>query len=106
MAEIMNVRSIGPNLLIAPTADPGDGQLEVVLVTEKQREKLTSYVLNKLKGIEKTFDFDVVKGRSIRIRATNSHVHIDDELLWIDDPAEIKIEVFDGLLKVFEPDKI
>lgn len=103
LAEIMNIRSIGPNLLIAPDADPGDGELEIVLVREDQRNDLANYVLNKLKGIEDPFVSTSIKASSIRMGADNTHVHIDDELIWIDDPAVIEIEVFEGILKVFVP---
>lgn len=103
LAEIMNTRSIGPNLVLAPDANPGDGELEVVLVKENQKEDLANYVLNKLKGIDDPFVFNSIKARSIRLQANNTHIHIDDELIWIDDPAEIKIEVLEGLLKVFVP---
>lgn len=103
LAEIMNIRSVGPNLLIAPDADPSDGQLEVVLVKDDQREDLANYVLNKLKGIEDPFVFNSIKATTIRLQADNTHIHIDDELVWIEDPAQIKIEVFEGLLNVFVP---
>ena len=103
MAEIMNIRSVGPNLLIAPDANPADGQLEVVLVTEAQREDLANYVLNKLKGIEDPFVFNSIKATTIRMQADNTHIHIDDELIWIEEPAQIKIEVFEGILNVFVP---
>ena len=103
MAEIMNIRSVGPNLLIAPDANPADGQLEVVLVTEGQREDLANYVLNKLKGIEDPFVFNSIKATTIRLQADNTHIHIDDELIWIEEPAQIKIEVFEGILNVFVP---
>lgn len=103
MAEIMNIRSVGPNLLIAPDANPADGQLEVVLVTEAQREDLANYALNKLKGIEDPFVFNSIKATTIRMQADNTHIHIDDELIWIEEPAQIKIEVFEGILDVFVP---
>jgi diacylglycerol kinase (ATP) len=104
LAEIMNIRSVGPNLLIAPEADPGDGQLEVVLITENQKEELANYVLNKLKGIDDPFVFNSIKARSIGMQTDNTHVHVDDELIWIDDPADITIEVFNGILSVFVPE--
>lgn len=103
LAEIMNIRSVGPNLLIAPDADPSDGQFEVVLVKDDQRDDLANYVLNKLKGIEDPFAFSSIKATTIRLQADNTHIHIDDELVWIEDPAQIKIEVFEGLLNVFAP---
>ena len=106
LAEIMNIRSIGPNLMIAPGADPGDGELDVVLISESQREQLANYVLNKLKGVEDPFAFNSIKAKSISLQADNSHVHVDDELIWIDEPAKINIELFEGLLKLFMPNPL
>jgi diacylglycerol kinase family enzyme len=104
MAEIMNIRSIGPNLQLAPQADPGDGDLEVVLVPESQREALAKYVMDKINGIEDPFIFNSIKAQTVRMRCAGNPIHIDDELIAIGNAAEIKIEVFDGLLKFFAPD--
>jgi diacylglycerol kinase (ATP) len=105
LAEIMNIRSVGPKLLLAPDADPGDGELEVVLVPESQKEEFANYVLNKLNGIENPFVFKTIKAKTVRMHCDGIHVHIDDQLIRIDDALEIKIHVFDGLLKFFVPEK-
>ena len=101
LAEIMNIRSIGPNLMLAPDADPGDGELEVVLVAESHRAEFAKYVQNKLKGIEDPFVFNSIKAKSIRMHCENTHIHIDDELIMVDDQLEINIEVFEGQMKFF-----
>src|SRR5687767_6235067 len=44
LVEIMNTSSIGPNLHLAPFADPGDGTFDVVLITENQRQEFSEYV--------------------------------------------------------------
>ena len=106
LAEIMNIRSIGPNLMLAPNADPGDGHLEVVLVPESQRVEFAKYVENRLNGIENTFVFNSIKANSIRMHCENTHIHIDDELIMIDDQLEINIEIFEGLLKFFAGPKV
>jgi diacylglycerol kinase family enzyme len=106
LAEIMNIRSIGPNLMLAPDADPGDGELEVVLVAESQRVEFAKYVENKLNGMENPFVFNSIKAKSIRMHCRNTHIHIDDELIMIDDQLEINIEVFEGLLKFFAGPKV
>ena len=106
LAEIMNIRSIGPNLMLAPDADPGDGELEVVLVAESQRAEFAKYVENKLNDVENPFVFNSIKARSIRMHCENTHIHIDDELIMVDDPLEINIEVFEGLLKFFAAPKV
>lgn len=42
--EAMNARSIGPNLRLAPAADPGDGLLDIVLVSADDRAKLNEHL--------------------------------------------------------------
>ncbi len=103
LVEIMNIQSVGPNLQLAPGADPGDGKFEVILVTENQKEEFADSIMNKLKGVEDFFVPQSIPGSSIRLQADNTHIHIDDELIWIDDPAVIKIDVYEGLLQIFVP---
>ena len=40
----MNVRELGPNLPLAPGADPGDGCLDVVLIRPEDRTPLAAYL--------------------------------------------------------------
>jgi diacylglycerol kinase (ATP) len=42
--EAMNIRQIGPRLLLAPDADRGDGLLDLVLVSPDARDALVEYV--------------------------------------------------------------
>ncbi|HZG00055.1 MAG TPA: diacylglycerol kinase family protein, partial [Chitinophagales bacterium] len=37
LAEILNIKSIGPNLYLAPDADAGDGLFDVVLIPEEDK---------------------------------------------------------------------
>jgi diacylglycerol kinase (ATP) len=48
--EAMNVRELGPNLPLAPEADPGDGELDVVLIRPRDAEPLAAYVEARLRG--------------------------------------------------------
>src|SRR5690349_9593233 len=52
MTEIMNTKLIGPNLFLSPHGDPGDGEFEVIMIPEKDKNKLAAYISNKLKGVE------------------------------------------------------
>ena len=67
LVEIMNTRLIGPNLFLSPFGDPGDGKFDIILIREKDREKLASYVANKLNGIDTPYIFDQLKGQNINI---------------------------------------
>lgn len=42
--EVMNIPAIGPRILLAPEADPGDGQLDLVLVRPSDREVLADHI--------------------------------------------------------------
>lgn len=42
--EVLNVCYTGPALRLAPTADPGDGRLDVVCVAASQRDEMTSWL--------------------------------------------------------------
>lgn len=93
MAEIMNTRSIGPNLNLVPFADPGDGEFEVVLISESQREQFASYILNKIMGKEEPAFFNILKGKNLKINWQGVHLHVDDEYIKFDKETEIKIEL-------------
>ncbi|HYF32982.1 MAG TPA: diacylglycerol kinase family protein [Chitinophagaceae bacterium] len=99
LLELMNTKSIGPNLFLAPDADPGDGLLEIVAVTENNKKKFVEYIANKLKGKEAPFDFSHFRGKNITIRWQGTHVHVDDEVIKIEKGQEIKVELKEGLLQ-------
>lgn len=103
MAEIMNTQTIGPNLWLSPLGDPGDGELEVVLVPENHREKFASYVFHKMNGVDEAYQFHTLEGKNIQISWEGTHVHVDDEVVKIKKSAEIKIELRSGLLEFLVP---
>lgn len=46
--EAMNIREVGPNLCLAPTAHPGDGLLDLVLIRPNDRQALAERVHRRL----------------------------------------------------------
>jgi len=103
LVEVMNIRSIGPNLLFAPDADPGDGKFDIVLITEKQRKHLVEYIRKKLQGQEVPFDFPLLKGKELQISWDGRHVHVDDEYHKLGKPGSIRISIREGLLEFLVP---
>jgi diacylglycerol kinase (ATP) len=99
MVEVMNTRSIGPNLVLSPDGDPGDGVLEVITVPESDRRKFADYVAHKLNGEEATFTFNTVKAKVVEIVWVGTHLHVDDEVLKISEKTLVKIEIKPGLLE-------
>ncbi|MEO5602093.1 MAG: diacylglycerol kinase family protein [Cyclobacteriaceae bacterium] len=103
LIEVMNIRSIGPNLYLAPEADPSDGFFDVVIISENQREALTAYIEKKILGQEVKFDFPVLRARNIRILWNGKHAHVDDEYHKIDKPVKMQIEIREGALDFLVP---
>ena len=99
LVEVMNTKSIGPNLFLAPKADPGDGLFNVVLISETDKEKFASYVMNRINNKEETYSFSEVKGKKISLSWDGIHVHVDDEVIKLKKNTEIDIELKDDLLR-------
>jgi len=103
LVEVMNTRLIGPNLFLSPHGDPGDGQFEIILIPDTDKEKLASYVSDKIKGQHEPYHFHQLKGKNIKISWEGTHLHVDDEMLKINQGEEIKIELRKGLLEFLVP---
>lgn len=99
LVEIMNTKSIGPNLFLSPNADPGDGKLEVVMIHERDKEKFTAYLLSKLNKEEVEYDFAGTDAQHIQLSWDGTHVHVDDEVIKIKKGKEVEIEIREGLLQ-------
>jgi diacylglycerol kinase family enzyme len=103
LAEIMNTRLIGPNLFLSPHGDPGDGQFEIILIPERDKEKLASYVSKKINGLQEPYTFYQLKAKDINISWDGTHVHVDDEIVKLEKEEKIKIELREGLLEFLVP---
>ena len=77
MVEVMNVPLLGPQLEVSPASNPSDGELEVVLAGESEREALDS-----LARLGKTpVPLPSQRGSQIRVRAEDGLLHKDGGLL-------------------------
>lgn len=87
LIEAMNIRSVGPNLQLAPEADPGDGYLDFVLVAETDREEMMNYLTERLQNEEAFPRLRVYKGRHMQMTWEGSEVHVDDRI-WLEKPDQ------------------
>ena len=78
LVEAMNMPLVGPNVPLAPGADYGDEHLEVVTVTEREREILAEYVRARLAGGAAPPELTVRRGTRVTIRASPGELHVDD----------------------------
>jgi diacylglycerol kinase (ATP) len=78
--EAINLRYVGPNMFLAPEGKPGDGQLDVVLVTEDERARLLEYLNKWQDNRERLAVLPTQRGRRLQIEWTGFELHIDDKL--------------------------
>jgi diacylglycerol kinase family enzyme len=94
--EVMNIREIGPNVALAPKADPGDACLELVRIRPDAVPALLDDVDRRAGGDDaQPPPLAVQRSRQVTLRVSGvSKLHLDDEL-W---PPER--EVLDDVVEV------
>lgn len=80
LLEVLNTHSIGPNLKLAPQADPGDGFFDAVWIREDERKRLIEYLEHRLNKEEATPPFHSLACRRVHLEWAGAQVHIDDQL--------------------------
>jgi diacylglycerol kinase family enzyme len=83
LVEIMNIRSIGPRVDLAPEADPGDGLLDVVTIRESELRAAADFLRASLAGESTGQSFVCGRAKAVQIRCSITPTHVDDEL-WPD----------------------
>ena len=81
MVEVLNTRSIGPNIKLSPRGQPIDEWVELILVSETEKSLLSNYVSNGINKHSAPKGLTCVRGKEILIKSTFSMFHIDDELV-------------------------
>jgi diacylglycerol kinase family enzyme len=103
--EVMNVHCLGPNVPLAPTADPSDGYFDLLLATEDDRAALLDYAERRLQGHHASCPrIAVRRGRRLRAEPGTGPVHVDDRL-WTavhehDGDRAFEVEIDHGALQV------
>ena len=90
MLEVMNISYIGPNLCLAPHANPTDGLLDIVFVSKDERDNLNRSLSHCLEGKLAQPTLTIRKGRQLQIEWDGSTMHIDDEV-WPDKCSEFPL---------------
>lgn len=80
LMEAINLRYVGPNLHLAHDSQPGDGQFDVVLATEAERDRLRYYLEHWQENRERLAMLPTRRGRQLQIEWTGFPLHIDDKL--------------------------
>jgi diacylglycerol kinase family enzyme len=79
LLEVMNIKSVGPNLFLAPSADPGDGLFDVVCLTRGAQETLNRCLSECMENNPTPSGLPICRGKQIHIEWQGSPIHIDDQ---------------------------
>jgi diacylglycerol kinase family enzyme len=92
LVEVLNIRSLGPNLVLSPDADPSDGCLNVVTADVGRRDELMEYLSDRIAGREGCLSLPMMHARHVDIHGPGD-AHIDDELVRSAVAAAVSISV-------------
>ena len=80
LIEVLNFGAAGPNLALAPTADCGDGLLDIVLVEAHQRDLLQAHLTAVRAGNNEVPQLPIHHAREVAMDFAPCRLHLDDEL--------------------------
>jgi diacylglycerol kinase (ATP) len=95
LLEVLNLGTAGPNLHLAPHADPSDGLLDVVLVDEALRRQLIEHLPTYRLDPQAAPALPARRARHVILRCADVHAHVDDEVCRIEcrtETVEVRIE--------------
>jgi diacylglycerol kinase (ATP) len=102
LLEILNLRSSGPRLPIAFAAEAGDRMLDIVLLTEDQRERMLDWIAGEPE--HSAPPVDAYKGVRVSLMWEGTPLRIDDETFDPPKrPASIEIGLAGASLTVLCP---
>lgn len=80
LVEVLNIKTMGPNLPLASEANPGDNFFEVVMITAGEREAFEEYLESYINEDTPAIDLTIRKGSHIQIYWHKFSLHIDDDI--------------------------
>jgi diacylglycerol kinase (ATP) len=93
LVEVLNIRSVGPNLVLAADTDPSDGAFSVVVAAEEHREKLAGYLESRLEDREHPLLLSLLSQNARHIMLQGAtEVHVDDRILSSSGTVSIHVE--------------
>jgi diacylglycerol kinase (ATP) len=79
LCEVLNIRTVGPQLRLAPDADPADAQFDVVVADESHRERLDHYLHERIEGRPCRLELPMQRARRVGLGGWD-RLHIDDTI--------------------------
>ena len=98
LIEILNIPSVGANLVLAGRADPSDGYFDVVTAKEADRDAIAGYVRALREGKDAVLSLPTRRARRVEITGWE-RMHVDDEVRRIAEAGKVTIAVEPGAVE-------
>jgi diacylglycerol kinase family enzyme len=92
LVEVLNMPSIGPNLVLSEEANPRDTWFSVVIATDADRGVLDDYLAYRINGGERPLSMPSRRARRVEIRGSTA-LHVDDQLLHTKSPQTVSMAI-------------
>jgi diacylglycerol kinase family enzyme len=79
VVEVLNIRSVGPNIVLSPEADSSDGVFTVVTAEDKHRAAIDDYLRLRLEGQEPRLSLPTRRASQVEIEGWDE-IHVDDRV--------------------------
>ncbi len=102
LASVMNARSLGPALTLAPEARCDDGELDVVLVGPESKHALVAHLRRAAAEGDIVLPvFETIRTRHVELRADGAWAHIDETARVLE--GDVAIDAVAGAIKILAP---
>lgn len=102
LVEVMNIQYFGPNIKLAPGADPGDGHFDLVMIPDKSRSGLEEYLIGLIGDSAEYASLEkfvkTIRVQHVKVKWSGTKMHIDDDLVDYGG-GNIQVDVLSDVLR-------
>ncbi len=99
LLEILNIRSVGPNIVLSADGSPSDGHFDVVFAGPAHRAGLKTYLEDLMSGQPSRLSLPTRRAQSVTMSGC-AEVHFDDECMDLHRHDTVSIDISPGAIVV------
>jgi diacylglycerol kinase family enzyme len=99
LVEVLNMRSIGPNLVFSVDTTPSDGLFHVVMAGEQHRDEIGRYLREVLVRRDAVLSLPSMRARHVTLQGA-SDILVDDEVLSASPARMLSLQIDAGALEL------
>jgi diacylglycerol kinase family enzyme len=100
LIEVLNIRSVGPNIVLSGDADPFDGSFSVVMATRDDRAALARYLQSRVEEEDCCPSLCSQQAKHVDIQGATDF-HVDDRVLHDPNGGSMSIDIEPGAVELW-----